>query len=392
MTRLAYLAFVLAAGCAGIGDTDLDLASADTPATDAKADTAGWSTTTTLHTGARVFDRAAAHGRRVHPLWLAGRPGAPVSIDVRADAFDGDDVRIVVLGPLVHGARAVLAADGYASRRGSAAVSIDTTLTGEHLVVVGSYRLERETGYELSARCTGECGARTDILATPKLGALVGNADRLLQTQLGDVLADRNFDVELEVWASPPMQTWNAELVATSVASGNQVNAIVPASVSAGDDLTLVVREAGGRVLDSGVVTRFAPQPTAFARVDAMLYGDLVSVQIPGVVGYFEGVADMVLRSETRHLEIARHVIHAELPGQEGNGFNAFDAMFNPELEDAHGNANPNLPRNGELLSIGVVINGDGNGNGDVRRLACFEYCNDLSGMATCTGGPRSCN
>ena len=49
------------------------------------------------------------------------------------------------------------------------------------------------------------------------------------------------------------------------------------------------------------------------------------------------------------------------------------------------GNA-PNLPHNGELMSVGTF-----NGNGDYTRLGCFQYCNDLSGMETCTGGPRTC-
>ncbi len=390
MTRLAYLATTVCSvlvlvGCAEVPETDAELATEDVVTDDAKLDSSTWSGTPTLHTGVKVFDRADAQGRRVHPLWLAGSPGAPVAIDVRADAVEGDDVRVVVLGPLVDGTRAVLGADGYSSRKTSAAVAITTEATGEHLVVVGSYRLASETGYELVARCT-DCGARADILATPKLGALVGASDRLLQAQLGEVLANRTFDVELELWASPPMQTWNAELVATSVASGNQVNAIVPDSVRPGDDLTLVVREAGGKVLDSGIVTRFAPASGAFARTDAILYGDIASLQIAGVVGYFEGSADLVLRSETRNVEVAQHFIHADLPGQLGNGLNSFDATFAPEIVDEHGDLNPNLPRNGELMSVGFL-----NGNGDVVRLGCFQYCNDLSSMETCTGGPRSC-
>jgi hypothetical protein len=67
-------------------------------------------------------------------------------------------------------------------------------------------------------------------------------------------------------------------------------------------------------------------------------------------------------------------------------GFGAFDATFAPDIVDENGDLAPNLPRNGELLSVGFL-----NGNGDYIRLGCFEYCNDLSGEATCTGGPRSC-
>ena len=57
-----------------------------------------------------------------------------------------------------------------------------------------------------------------------------------------------------------------------------------------------------------------------------------------------------------------------------------------PELLDERDELNPNLPRNGELLSIGWI-----NGAGDYVRLACFEYCNDLSDMELCTSGPRTC-
>ena len=238
------------------------------------------------------------------------------------------------------------------------------------------------------AHCSDDCGDTVDILASPKSGALVAmETDRLLQANLGAVLANRDFDVELELWVSPPGQQWAATHVGTSVASGTQVNAIIPDSVNAGDDIKLVVREAGGRILDTGVLTRFAPQAAAFARTDAILYGDLVSVQIGGVVGFFEGTAEMALRSETRDLEIARHVMYAELPGAVGIGFGAFDASFNPELFDAQGVLNPNLPHDGELLSVGYI-----NGNGVYRRLGCFEYCNDLAGTGTCTGGTRACN
>ena len=56
----------------------------------------------------------------------------------------------------------------------------------------------------------------------------------------------------------------------------------------------------------------------------------------------------------------------------------AFDATFLPDLSVA--------ATDGELLSVGFI-----NGNGDYRRLGCFEYCNNLSGLSSCTGGPRAC-
>ena len=371
-------------------DADMDLAAADeAQISDDKADgTTDWNVAPTLHAGARAFDGATIGGRRIHPLWIAGAPAAPVALDLEVRGADGYDVRVAVLGPLSNGTRPVLAADGYASRKHVANVHVASQLTGEHLVVIGSFGLQRDTFYDVVARCTQACGDKVDILATPKAGALVAmESDHLVQMELGAVLANRDFDVEVDLLASPPGQPWNATLVGTSVASGNQVNAILPDTVAAGDDIQLVVREAGGRTLDSGVVTRFAPTAQAFARTDAILYGDLAGVQIGGVVGFFEGTAELALRSETHDREIAQYVAHAELPGAQGIGFGAFDASFNPELTDEQGVLNPNLPHDGELLSVGYI-----NGNGEYRRLGCFEYCNDLAGTGSCTGGSRACN
>jgi hypothetical protein len=376
MTRLVPLLFLTACAAEPTAD-ELVLAAGDSVGASGKADSS-WVEAPTLHAGARVFAHASAGSRSVHSLWLSGSKSQPLELEVVASASDGYDVRFAVLGPLVHGKRVVLAASGYARAETVADATAKIDTAGEHLVVVGSYGLARETFFDLDVRVDDP--GRADVLASPKSGALVGDADRLVSLSLGDVLASRDFDVEVELWTAPPMQHWNATHLATSVASGNQVNFIVPSEVADGDDLQLVVREAGGRTLDSGVLARFSSSTTVFARTDAILYGDLVSLQIGGVVGFFEGVADMVLRSETHDREIAQHTIHADQPGQVGNGLNAFDATFAPELD------NPNVPRNGEKLSIGFI-----NGNGDYSRIACFEYCNDLSGMEVCTSGPRSC-
>lgn len=384
-TRLLILLSL--AACTDATDTDLDLAAGETVQVGKDDGNAGWDLAPTLHAGARAFDAAAAGGRRIHPLWIAGTPASPVALDLEVRAADGDDVRVAVLGPLRDGARAVLAADGYASRTQVARVQVASELAGEHLVVIGSYGLARATSYDVIARCTSDgCAARVDVLAAPKAGALVATGTGLVEARLGAVLADRAFDVELELWASPPGRPWDAIPVAAAVASGDQVNALVPASVAAGDDLTLVVREAGGRVLDTGVRTRFAPEAVAFARTDAILYGDLVSLQIGGVAGFFEGIAELAIRSETRDVEIARAVVRAELPGAAGIGYGAFDATFAPALFDAQGGVNPDLPHDGERLSVGTI-----DGDGGYRRLGCFEYCNDLAGTGTCTGGARAC-
>ena len=366
--------------------SEIELASADANITEAGKADGAWHTAPTLHVGERVYGHASSGGREVFPLWVAGSDDAPVSLDVVATAGDGYDVRVAVLGPLRGGTREVIAAAGYGSPRANIEMTFDATDRGEHLVVIGSYNLATATGFNVGAYCTDCASDQIDVLAEPKAGALVATETGIVQMQLGAALADRDFDVEVELWASPPMQGSHATKVATGQASGTQVNIIVPASVQAGDDLRLVVREAGGRILDSGVTTRFAPTLAPLVRTDALLYGDLVSIDAAGIVGYYEGVASLSLRSETRSLVVAEHDLHVALPGQVGNGFGAFDAAFYPEIADDNGAINPNLPRNGELLSIGYL-----NGNGDYQRLGCFEYCNDLSGEETCTGGTRTC-
>jgi hypothetical protein len=60
-------------------------------------------------------------------------------------------------------------------------------------------------------------------------------------------------------------------------------------------------------------------------------------------------------------------------------GFAAFDAHFIPDFALA--------ARDGEILSVGFLSEEDGS----YKRLGCFEYCNDLSGMSNCTGGTRTC-
>ena len=381
MTKLAFLALLPLAACIDQTATDSDLAVEDSDAViESKAD-AAWETAETLHEGTSLFDFAGANARRVHSLWISGSNMNHVPMTIDATAVAGSSIRIAVLGPIVNGARPVLAADGYTSRKRNAHVTLDVSKPGEHLVVVGSYNLASETSYTLSASCPGPdgCGvSRYDVLATPKSGALVGDSRGLVSMLLGDVMVGHPYDVQVELWASPPMQSWNAKKIATSTASGLQVNTILPSTVVAGDDIKLVVKKPNGTILDSGVVVRYAPTKTAFARLDKILYGDIASLQIGGVVGFFEGIADLRLFSETREMTLADVVVHADKPGQEGNGFNAFDATFLPDLSRA--------PRDGELLSVGFI-----NGNGDYRRMGCFQYCNNLSGLSSCTGGPRAC-
>ncbi|HEU5056263.1 MAG TPA: hypothetical protein VFU21_07050 [Kofleriaceae bacterium] len=392
---LASLAACTVSGTGSPGDDPDDTEAAeedaesvvDEESSDDKADLPGWGGARTLHEGDSLLDFVAAGDRRVHALWADASPADPISIDVAVSAAeDSGTVRVAVLGPLRDGQRQVVAADGYTAAKNRVELAARLTDSGQHLVVIGSFGLETDSAYQAMVRCAAGCDpARVDVLAAPKAGGLVGAGD-LIAARLGGALAGRTFDVEMEVWSSPPGLSWAAEMVGVSVASGDQVNALVPDSVKPGDDIILVVREAGGAVLDTGVLTRHAPGDTVFARLDAILYGDLVAVTVAGVTGFFEGTAELELRSEETGRTIESVVVRADRPGQIGNGLGAFDATFAPWISDEDGNLNPDLPRNGDLLSVGRM-----SGNGDYLPFGCFEYCNDLSGDDPCTGGPRSC-
>ena len=316
-------------------------------------ETASWQAAATLHGDEPLLARAAAGMHQGHSLWLSGSNMNRMPITISARAVDGDSVRLIVLGPSAE----LLAADGVAEPLRDASVTLEIASPGEYTVLAGSHDLATATTYELIATCSGPgCGvSRIDALATPKAGALVGDVQDQISMVLGDMLV--GHDVSVELWASPPMQWWNGELVAH--ARGAQLDATIPSAVRPGDDVLLVMRNDTGRVIDTGVRTRYAPQRNAFARTDRVLYGD--TVHIAGIVGYFEGVADLRLRSETRQLELARDVVRANKPGQEGNGLGAFDASFTPT------DAEP-----GELVSVGVMT-----GNNEYRRLGCFAFAGE---------------
>ncbi len=225
--------------------------------------------------------------------------------------------------------------------------------------MIGAFDLARETEFSVGAYCDACEAGETDVLAAPKDGALVGTGDRTVHATLGDVLADRDFDVEVEVWASPPGSPTTAQRVATAVASGGQVNAVIPTSVRAGDDLMLVVRDpATGAVLDAGITTRFAPRLAPLVRTDALRYGADQTIAASGIVGFYEGAADLVLRDETTGTVVTAATVTVSRPGQLGNGWNAFDTAFSVSE-----------PHAGALMSIGTL-----DGNGRYRRVGCFVY------------------
>ena len=363
--RLIFIALGLSAcvatgGGASTQPSDPDLALA---AQDAAAEPDGaWDVAPTLHVGERVAGEALVHGRRVYPVWIAGTEAAPVPLDVVATAADDDDVRISVLGPLRGGERPVLAAGGYAQPRGNVELSVELSTTGEYLIVVGSFELARTTSFRVQTHCDACAPTATDLLASPKDGALVATGDGIVHAELGD--AARGREVALELWASPPAHPWELR----RVAAGTALDLAVPAGVAAGDDLRVVVTQADGTALDTGVATRFAPDPAALVRTDALIYGDPASVQASGIVGLYEGRARLSMRSEARHAILAEAtVVAADHPGATGNGLNAFDATFAPDPADAGA-----IAADDELLSIGTL-----DGDGAYIRLGCFAYRGD---------------
>ena len=343
-------------------DPDLQLAVEDNlPPVDG-----GWDVGPTLHVGEHATGRASAHGRRIYPVWIAGTESAPIPLDVIATAAAGDDVRVAVLGPIEGHGRRVLAAGGYAQPRGNIEMTVEITTSGQHLIVIGAFDLAGETAFDVHTHCETCAPGQTDILAIPKDGALVATGDRTVHMTLGDVLAHRDHDVEVELWASPPANPAAAQLVGTSVASGSQVTALVPASVVAGDDLRLIVRDpASGAVLDTGSTTRFAPELAPLVRTDALRYGVDDTISASGIVGFYEGYAELSLRDEVTHAAINDATVTAWRPGQIGNGWSAFDAVFSVAE-----------PHAGGVLSIGTL-----DGAGGYHRLACFAY----------GSGPRPC-
>lgn len=360
---------------------------------DDKGDAPGWARQVALHLGESRYQAVDPGGRHVYSMWVAGSADQPVPLTISVAGQDAAAVRVAVLGPLVGGAREVLGAAGYDAPIAVAAVEVAIDQPGQIVVVVGSYRLASFAGYQVSARCAGDgCGPdRVDALATPKLGGLVGtvldDGSTLVQTTLEPTLAVADkFPVEL--WRSPPAMRWAAERLAVSESSGNQANFILPAgAIADGDDLMFVVLPGDGLPsADVGVWARFAPTPAPMARLDAILYSDLGAITVTGVTGYFEGHDLIALRRAADGTELVVADAQASLPGTPGMGLGAFEVTLAPPLMLADGSFNPDLPRDGEVLSVGRIL-----GDGRYAELGCFEFCNDLAGTGTCASGPVDC-
>jgi hypothetical protein len=390
--RLAALCSLFV-GCHAAPDSDeRHVVESDVPSSEAKADGSSWVVEESLHLGESRYGSVEAGGRNVMPMWIAGTNEQPVSVALTVAGHDGDAVRVAVLGPLEGGQRALLGAAGYDAASSTAEVTIDVTHPGQILVVVGSYALAEFASYDVSAQCANEtCNAEVvDALAAPKLGGLIGteldDGSALIQTRLNDALsAHDHFEVEL--WSSPPGLRWDAQLIAVSESSGTQANFLLPpGTLTEGDDLMFVVRAGDALpIAERGVWARFAPMPHVFARLDALYYSDLGAVSLSGVTGYFEGFDELSLRRVANDAELATTTLVANLPGTPGLGFGAFDATLMPEMF-LDGKLDPDLPKNGETLSVGRI-----DGNGGYHPFGCFEFCNDLAGTGECTSQPLPC-
>jgi hypothetical protein len=363
------------------------------PSHDDKGDQPGWASQPSLHLGESRYGAVDPGGRHIYSMWVAGSAARPVALDLAVVGQDDAAVRLAVLGPLVGGQRAVLGSDGYGAAVGTAAVTVEIAEAAQILVVVGSHRLASFAAYEIDARCADEaCGPETvDALVAPKVGGLIGqrlaDGSALVQTRLNQALAQRD-KFEVELWRSPPGVRWHAELVAVSESSGDQANFLLPpGAIAEGDDLMVVVRAGDGLpTADRGTWARFAPEPRLFARLDMLLYSDLGAVTVSGVTGYFEGHDEIALRRAASGRQLVSATAEATLPGAPGNGFGAFEVTLAPEIWRPDGSINPDLPRNGEVLSVGRI-----DGNGGYAAFGCFEFCNDLAGLGDCTSRPRPC-
>lgn len=391
LSPLAFGFVLTLAGCqpSASPGIDEDLARADllAPTTDPAWDVRG-----SVHVGESQGNAVDIGGRHVWQFWADGSNSDPMPLTVSVASTGSEPVRAVVLGPLLDGGREVLAIGGYDGPTPQLELTAALRDAGEYLVVIGGYELANWVGYELRTDCHGCAPERTDVLASPKAGALLGSTQDdfiLIESRINPGLALSNERFLVELWQAPPARHWQATLLAVSESSGDQANFLLPsASVALGDDLLLVVRsDDGERVYDSGTWARFAPEGTeAFARLDAIVLGDLGSIAVTGAVGFTEGRARLSLRQASSGQEIQTAIVSADLPGTPQNGMGAFEALFDPPkwLED--GSVNPKLPRDGDILSVGRLL-----GDDSFESFGCFEFCNDLAGFGTCTGGPRDC-
>ncbi len=107
-------------------------------------------------------------------------------------------------------------------------------------------------------------------------------------------------------------------------------------------------------------------------------------IGIGGVGIFFEGDIWLVFGSEDRGIILAETPVRAELPGQPGLGFGAFDAVFEIELFDEDGNLDPIgaelLPVDGEVIQVGVMTE-----EPSIFSLGCFQFCNNLGEDGGCT-------
>jgi hypothetical protein len=108
------------------------------------------------------------------------------------------------------------------------------------------------------------------------------------------------------------------------------------------------------------------------------------AIDVNGVALFTDGNAFLTLRSESKNKNLVDLSVERTLPGQSGLDLALFDARFEvPATLASSDKPNPDLPANGEILSVGFM-------NEEPRfvRLGCFEFCNDESDTPICSG-PR---
>jgi hypothetical protein len=355
-----------------------------------------WKTASTLHVGETIHDYLAAPSgeapkvRIVHPFYVAASDAGPVKIHFSLEGKDGAKAQATVLAPIENGARATVATAGYDAPKEKVEFDARLTKPGTYLLVVSTHKYQQPGHIEVST-WAAEGAERTDAIVSPRSGAI---SKERLEVKLNPALANE----EVELWASTAPASWGGERrkIATQRANGDTVTFTV-INVAEGDDLWIVLpkKAAGTDIpLDTGTHVRLVKSERAFIRFDRVGISDFGNLlTFTGVLPFYEGGAHLSLRSTSRQangkpLELGSTFVRRDRPGQSGMGYSQFDADISMPLfsDDPNNNANPNLPRNGEILVVGTISEKPA-----FSAIGCFEFCNDLRGDASCSTHEVAC-
>lgn len=368
-----------AAGCAAPEESDESIGTVGEELSESAFAGDDWHMGPSFHVGEVLTDTVLQKNVRiVHPLYLGATPEKPISLHFEGSSPSG--AQIALLSPLKNGKRTTLGSAGYGKPEKKTKFDARVTETGPYLLVVTTHKMAKADSVKLESWQVSGNENQVGAVVSPRAGAL---ASRKVAVQLNPSIPD---DVTVELWAEPPRSLAKSERkkVGTVKSVGRKATFDVPKSVVDGDDLLVVVP-----FLESGLRLRLWTKNTAGVRIDRLMTSDFSNVlSFTGVFPFFEGEADLDLRSEKRKdkagnpiLLGTKHIVR-ERPGQEGMGFAMFDEDIYLPLEIAPGKFNPNIPKDGEILSVGFGAFGE---EGGYRRVACFEFCNDLSGESKCT-------